>query len=88
MRLVWLRCAVSIHWILNTCESYIKNFKNTGVGIHYLLPGIFLTQASNSGLPALPADSLPFEPSGKPRRSKCMWLRCSVMSTSLQPHGL
>ena len=34
--------------------------KNTGVGYHFLLPGI------KPGSPALPADSLPSEPPGKP----------------------
>ena len=33
---------------------------------HSLLQGIFPTQGSNSGLPALQADSLPSEPPGKP----------------------
>ena len=35
--------------------------KITGVGYHSLLWGIFLTQESNPGGPALQADSLPFE---------------------------
>ena len=38
--------------------------KNTGVGCHSLLQGIFPTQGSNLGL--LQADYLPSEPSGKP----------------------
>ena len=38
--------------------------KNTGIGSHSLLQGIFPTQGSNSGL--LQADSLPFDLSGKP----------------------
>ena len=38
--------------------------KNTGVGCHALLQGIFPTQGSNPGLP--PVDSLPSEPTGKP----------------------
>ena len=37
--------------------------KNTGVGCHSLLQGIFPTQGLN---PTLPADSLPPEPPGKP----------------------
>ena len=37
--------------------------KNTGVGCHALLQGIFLTQGSNP-FPALQADSLPSEPQG------------------------
>ena len=47
--------------------------KNTGVGSHSLLQGIFLTQRSKPGLlycrgsPALQMDSLPTKPPGKPR---------------------
>ena len=42
--------------------------KNTGVGYHALLQGIFPTQGSNPGLDSLPseADSLLSEPPGKP----------------------
>ena len=43
--------------------------KNTAVGCHALLQGIFLTQGLNSRLPASPAlqvDILPTEPPGKP----------------------
>ena len=41
--------------------------KNTGVGCHSLLQGTFLMQGSNwPTSPALQADSLPFEPPGKP----------------------
>ena len=40
-------------------------WKNTGVGNHFLLQGIFSTHASNSNH-ALQADSLPSEPPGKP----------------------
>ena len=43
--------------------------KNTGVGCHFLLQGIFLTQGSNSHLLHLlhwQADSLPLLPPGKP----------------------
>ena len=43
--------------------------KNTGVGCHALLQGIFPTQESNPGIeprsPALQTDSLPSEPPGK-----------------------
>ena len=38
--------------------------KNTEVICHFLLQGIFLTQESNPGSPALQADSLPSEPPG------------------------
>ena len=43
--------------------------KSTGVGCHFLLQGIFLTQGSNSCLLCLlhyQADSLPVVPPGKP----------------------
>ena len=40
--------------------------KNTGVGSHSLLQGIFPTQGLNTKSPALQADSLPFEPPVKP----------------------
>jgi len=41
--------------------------KNTGMGCHFLLQEIFLTQGSHApGSPALQADSLPSEPPGKP----------------------
>ena len=36
--------------------------KNTGVGCHFLLQGIFPTQGLNPGLPTLQADSLLSEP--------------------------
>ena len=41
--------------------------KNTGVGCHALLQGIFPTQGLNPGLPTLQVDSLPSEPPGKPK---------------------
>ena len=40
--------------------------KNSGVGSHSLLQGIFLIQGSNLGFPALQVDSLPSEPLEKP----------------------
>ena len=47
----------------------IHQGKNTGVGSHSLLQGIFLTQGSNpqcgQGSPKYGADSLPSEPAGK-----------------------
>ena len=48
--------------------------QESGVGSHFLLQGIFLTQGSNSRLlccrysPALQADSLPTEPPEKPKK--------------------
>jgi len=44
----------------------ILQARNSGMGSHSLLQGIYLTQGSNPGLPALWADSLPLEPPGKP----------------------
>ena len=41
--------------------------KNTGVGCHALLQGIFPTQGLNPGPPALQVDSLLSEPPGKPK---------------------
>ena len=41
--------------------------QNTGVGSPSLLQGIFPTQGSNPGLPALQASSLPAEPQRKPK---------------------
>ena len=43
--------------------------KNTGVGCHSLLQGIFPTQGSNLRLLHWLADSLPSEPPGKPWRA-------------------
>ena len=40
--------------------------KNTGVGHHFLLHGIFPTQGSNPGLLHWQADSFTTEPPGKP----------------------
>ena len=48
--------------------------KNTGVGSHFLLQEIFLTQGLNPSLPALQADSLLSQPPEKP--------------TTLQPYSL
>ena len=42
--------------------------KSAGVDCHFLLQGIFLTQESNPGSPALQADALPSEPPGKPQK--------------------
>ena len=39
--------------------------KNTGVGCHFLLQTIFLTQGSNLGLPHCKQALLPSEPPGK-----------------------
>ena len=41
--------------------------RNTGVGCHFPVQGIFPTQGSNPGLPQV--DSLPTEPPGKPKNT-------------------
>ena len=43
--------------------------KNTGVGCHALLQGIFPTQGSNPGLPYCRWILLPSEPPGKPKNT-------------------
>ena len=65
--------------------------KNTGVGCHFLLQGIFPTQGSNLCLLRLlhwQADSLPLVPPEKPQRYCCCCCRrvASVMSDSVRPH--
>ena len=46
--------------------------KNSGVGCHFLLQGIFPTQGSNPGH-HIAKDYLPTEPPGKPWRSLPLW---------------
>ena len=61
--------------------------KNTGVGCHALLQGIFPTQGSELCLLCFlywQTGSLPLVPPGKPKRK---W-SFSVVSDSLRPHGL
>ena len=57
--------------------------KNTGVGCHFLLWGIFPTQGLNPHLvsPPLQVDSLPAEPSGKPT----LWQKCSFSFVTVRP---
>ena len=68
--------------------------QNTGVGSLSLLQGIFPTQGLNLALPHCRwifffFFFLPAEPQGKPNKSTCIMLcSCSVVSDSLQPHGL
>ena len=62
--------------------------KNTGVGCHVLLQGIFLTQGSNLGLLCLlhwQAVSLPLALPGKPVALSVQFSR-SVVSNPLRPH--
>ena len=59
--------------------------RNTGVGCHALLQGIFPTQGLNPGL-TLPADSLPAEPPGK---RKDYWSpECGGLSSYANCHSL
>ena len=63
--------------------------KNTGMGCHALLQGIFPTQGSNPGLqPTLEADSLLSEPPGKPWGSikDTRWSHCFGHFTQIQRH--
>ena len=71
---------VAHQWLLCSCDS---PGKNTGVGCHVPLQGIFLTQGSNPGLQHC-RHSLPTEPPGKP--SKGLWqTNCaSEMPSSLR----
>ena len=71
---------VAHQWLLCSCDS---PGKNTGVGCHVLLQGIFPTQGSNPGLQHC-RHSLPTEPPGKP--SKGLWqTNCaSEMPSSLR----
>ena len=59
--------------------------KNTGVGSHSLLLGIFPTQGSNPGL--LHCRLILYRLSHQGSLNCCEW-SCSVMSNSLQSHGL
>ena len=61
--------------------------KNTGVGCHSLLQGIFLTQGSNLVLLCLlhwQLSSLPTEPPGKPRFRLFIWKRITQSSYFFQ----
>ena len=66
--------------LLCTCDS---PGKNTGVGCHSLLQGLFPTQESNLGVGALQADSLPSGPSGI---IKSFGLLQKSYSTSINMH--
>ena len=64
--------------------------KNTGVGCHFLLQGIFPTQGLNPHLLCLlhwQADSLPLSHQGS-LNCESVQFSCSVVSDSLQPHEL
>ena len=61
--------------------------KNAGVGCHFLLQGIFLTQGLSPLSPALQADSLPSELPGKPKGPSLLleWQSHSRKAASVSP---
>ena len=61
--------------------------KNTGVGCHFLLQGIFLTQGPNPSLLHWQADFLPLVLPGKPTFQSVQF-SCSGIYDSLRPHRL
>ena len=56
-------------WPHGLYSSWDSPGQKTGVGSLSLLQGIFPTQGSNPGPPALQVDSLPAEPQGKPKHT-------------------
>ena len=75
---VYVCVCVCVCWALSRAQLFVTPWtvptkllcpwnspdKNTGMGCHFLLQGIFLTQGSNQ-LSCTEADSLPSEPPGK-----------------------
>ena len=55
--------------VSNSVTPWNSPGKNTGVGCHALLQGIFPTQGSPRS-PVLQVDSLPSEPPGKPKNTR------------------
>ena len=94
MRNKWIHNCISLTWLQWVCAQLrphgklpasllcLWDFpgKNTGVGCHFLLQGIFLTHESNPCLLTWQADSLLSEPPGKPHHSHCY---CSVTKSCL-----
>ena len=64
--------------------------KNTGVGCHALLQGIFPTQGSNPGLPHCRWILLPSEPPGKPKNmgAGSLFLLQGIFPTQVSNTGL
>ena len=62
--------------------------KNTGVGSHSLLQGIFPTQGTEPRSPALQGDSLPAEPPGKPKIMGSLSLLQWIFLTQESNRGL
>ena len=71
------------------CSSVHGTFpgENTGVGCHFLLQGIFLTQESDLHLLPWQVDSLSAEPPGKPQRQvvrvRLSWGQAETMGMNL-----
>ena len=53
--------------------------KNTGVGCHSFLQGNLADPGTEPGSPALQADSLPSEPSGKPYLYTILYIEVCVL---------
>ena len=86
------------HWVVSLLQpicSLSGSFcpwdfsgKNTGVGCHFLLQGIFLTQGSNLCLLHWQEDSLPLSLLGSPLNDLLMArMRISLLSPALRPTG-
>ena len=77
-----------VYYSPSGCLLYPWDFpaKNTGVGCHFLLQGVFLTQGSNLHLMHYRRIIYCWATgrASSPQRSES----CSVVSDSLQPHGL
>ena len=56
--------------------------KNTGVGCHFLLQGIFPTQGSNPGLLSWQVDSLPLSHEGSPLLKNVLSVQSSSVAQS------
>ena len=66
---------------------YPWNFpgKNTGVGCHFLLQGLFLTQGSNQHLPHWQADTLPPSLEGSTEVPGLYLKRQNLITAGLRP---
>ena len=84
--ILWVAAAKSLQSCPTLCDPIDSSHqappslgfssKNTGVGCHAVLHGIFLTQGSNPRLFCLlpwEAGSLSLEPPGKPRDERMRW---------------
>ena len=71
---VWLFATL---WTATHCP-WDSPGKNTGVGCHFLLQRIFLTQGSNPGVPHCKQDTLPSEPPGKSKKATDNLMRVAL----------